>query len=55
VVDAARGTRNLDDRGSQPIEDPTLARALRKKAGRVWVKTLLLTLAGTALLYALPL
>ncbi len=50
---AARGARNMDQ-GEEPIRDPALLRRLRRQARRVNLESLLIGLALTALVLALP-
>lgn len=47
---ASRGARETDD-GTEPLGDPALADALRRKARGVWLKTVLATLATAALVF----
>ena len=49
MVEAARGTREVDDGPRTPIGDAGLVAALRRRAAGVWVRTLIVTAVGTLL------
>ncbi len=51
---AARGTRNMDD-GELTIEDKAERAQLRRQAAKIYVESVLVAVALTLLLFAIPL
>ena len=52
---ASRGTRDLDDDGSQEIRDEDLVAALRRQARKVHAQALIIAALATGALLVLPL